>query len=192
METYFLAFRKHIIGIDATIETPFAKNKPLVYADWTASGRNYSLIEERLQHDFMPYVANTHTETNSTGMAMTYAYHKAKSIIKKHVNASKEDVLISCASGMTGVVNKFQRILGFKIHENFKNRIKISKEEKPIVFVTHMEHHSNQTSWLETIADVEIIALKLSEAARSRISEINLSNSNAIKNVNIQDGEITA
>ena len=51
---------------------------------------------------------------------------------------------------------------------------------------------SNPQPTFRCIADVEIIALKLSEAARSRISEINLSNSNAIKNVNIQDGEITA
>jgi selenocysteine lyase/cysteine desulfurase len=29
--------------------------------------------------------------------------------------------------------------------------------KKPIVFISHMEHHSNQTSWLETIADVEVI-----------------------------------
>jgi selenocysteine lyase/cysteine desulfurase len=29
--------------------------------------------------------------------------------------------------------------------------------EKPIVFVTHMEHHSNQTSWYETIADVVVL-----------------------------------
>lgn len=157
MEAYFSNFRKHIIGIDSTIETPYHKKKPLIYADWTASGRNYKVIEERLQNEIMPFVANTHTETNSTGMAMTYAYHKAKSIIKAHVNASKEDVLISCAAGMTGVVNKFQRILGVKIHENFKGKISISEDERPVVFITHMEHHSNQTSWLETIADVEII-----------------------------------
>ena len=51
---------------------------------------------------------------------------------------------------------------------------------------------SNPQPTFRCIADVEIIALKLSEAAQSRISEINLSNSNAIKNVNIQDGGITA
>ncbi|HEV3251345.1 MAG TPA: aminotransferase class V-fold PLP-dependent enzyme, partial [Puia sp.] len=33
----------------------------------------------------------------------------------------------------------------------------LDDELRPVVFVTHMEHHSNQLSWLETIADVEII-----------------------------------
>ena len=32
---------------------------------------------------------------------------------------------------------------------------------RPIVFVTHMEHHSNHISWLETIATVEIIPADL-------------------------------
>ena len=81
----------------------------------------------------------------------------AKKIIKQHVGASNNDVLISSNSGMTGVINKFQRILGLKIHESFKESINITEEEKPIVFITHMEHHSNQTSWIETIADVVVV-----------------------------------
>lgn len=157
LENYFLKYRKNVLGVDETIDTPYHKNIRVVYADWTASGRNYKIIEERLQHDIMPLVANTHTETNSTGQAMTQAYHKAREIIKHHVNANEQDVLISNYSGMTGVANKFQRILGFKIHEKFKSQVNIPEEDKPIVFVSHMEHHSNQTSWLETIADVEII-----------------------------------
>ncbi|MEM9686612.1 MAG: aminotransferase class V-fold PLP-dependent enzyme [Bacteroidota bacterium] len=158
VEAYFSKFRRHIIGNDQTIDTPYGKDKKIIYTDWTASGRNYRPIEERLQHKIMPFVANTHTETSATGMAMTYAYHKAQDIIKKHVNAGKDDVLISSNSGMTGVINKFQRILGLKIHENYQNKLVIDDNERPIVFITHMEHHSNQTSWLETIADVEIIA----------------------------------
>jgi selenocysteine lyase/cysteine desulfurase len=157
MEHYFSKFRKNIIGIDHDIKTPYHDAIRIVYADWTASGRNYLPIEEKIQKEIMPFVANTHTETNHTGMATTHAYHTAQSIIKKHVHANEKDVLISSNSGMTGVINKFQRILGFKIHESFKEQIFIEPDSRPIVFITHMEHHSNQTSWLETIADVEII-----------------------------------
>ncbi|HXK80546.1 MAG TPA: aminotransferase class V-fold PLP-dependent enzyme [Bacteroidales bacterium] len=157
MENYFNKFRDNIIGINQTFINPFKEEKKIIYADWAASGRSYKPLEERLCNDFLPFVANTHTETNTTGLAMTYAYHKAREIIKSHVNAGENEVLISAGSGMTGVVNKFQRILGMKIHEKFRNRIKIPEEKRPVVFITHMEHHSNQTSWLETIADVEII-----------------------------------
>jgi selenocysteine lyase/cysteine desulfurase len=88
---------------------------------------------------------------------MTMAYHEARHIIKHHVNASDSDILITDGTGMTGVVNKFQRILGLRIPENLKEFTAIPSELKPIVFISHMEHHSNQTSWLETIADVVVI-----------------------------------
>ena len=156
LEQYFLQFRKNIIGIDQTFESPFGEKK-IIYTDWTASGRLYQPIEEKLMHSFGPFVANTHTETTISGTAMTMAYHEARHIIKKHVNANENDVLINDGTGMTGVVNKFQRILGLRIPENLKTFATIPDEVKPIVFISHMEHHSNQTSWLETIADVVVI-----------------------------------
>lgn len=156
LEKYFQTFRSQIIGIDAEFNTGFGP-KRIVYADWTASGRMYAPIEEKLIRDFYPFVANTHTETNTTGGAMTLAYKKAREIIKKHVHAGPDDILIATHSGMTGVVNKLQRILGLRIHEKYKNSINIPESEKPVIFVTHMEHHSNQTSWIETIGDVVVI-----------------------------------
>lgn len=182
LEQYFQQFRKKIIGIDTHFETPYG-NKQMLYADWTASGRAYAPIEERIQHKIMPLLANTHTETTVTGTAMTRAYEQAKHIVKQHVHAGPDDVLIFAGSGMTGAVNKLQRLLGLRIperimdyvkagrlpsadelkndkvriHSLFSNYLDIDPELKPIVFVSHMEHHSNQTSWLETIADVEII-----------------------------------
>ena len=156
LELYFQQFRKNIIGIDQEFESPFGKKK-IIYTDWTASGRLYRPIEEKMINQFGPFVANTHTETTVSGTAMTMAYHEAKHIIKKHVNATQDDILINTGTGMTGVVNKFQRILGLKIPENLKQYTNIPKELKPIVFISHMEHHSNQTSWLETTADVVVI-----------------------------------
>ena len=78
---------------------------------------------------------------------MNIALHEALNIIKNSVNASKDDVIISAGAGMTMLVNKFQRILGLKIHEKYREQVNI--KNRPIVFVTHMEHHSNQTTWLE-------------------------------------------
>lgn len=157
LEEYFAKYRKNIIGENKKFESPFGE-KQIIYSDWTASGRIYGPVEDKLGEKFYPMVGNTHTETNVTGSSMTIAYRKAINIVKKHVNASAEDVMISSNSGMTGVINKFQRILGLKVYEKHREFIKISEEDRPIVFITHMEHHSNQTSWLETLADVEIIS----------------------------------
>ena len=156
LEEYFQKYRENIIGINQQFESPFGLKK-IIYTDWTASGRFYRPIEDKISNDFGPFVANTHTETSVTGKTMTMAYHKAKDIIKNHVNANEDDVLINFGTGMTGVVNKLQRILGLRIPENLKDYTSIPDAIKPVVFISHMEHHSNQTSWIETIADVVII-----------------------------------
>jgi len=156
LETYFKPFRENIVGVDQDFISPYGKQR-IIYADWTASGRLYRPIEEKLLNEIGPFVANTHTETSVTGSVMTLAYHDARNMIKKHVNASNEDMLITVGTGMTGAINKFQRILGLKVSENLKAHTNIPEHLKPIVFISHMEHHSNQTSWLETIAKVIVI-----------------------------------
>ena len=157
LEKYFSRFRKNIIGEGQIFTTPYGRKK-IVYADWTASGRLYKPLEEKIAQKFGPFVGNTHTESTTTGITTTQSYEEAKKIIKKHVGAGKNDVLIPAGSGMTGAISKFQRILGLKIPEPFNKLIKIPEEHRPVVFVTHMEHHSNHTSWLETIADVIVIS----------------------------------
>jgi selenocysteine lyase/cysteine desulfurase len=156
LEAWFARFRRGVIGTDLRHPLPGGVRR-VVYADWTASGRLYAPIEDYLRHTLGPFVANTHTETSLTGTAMTHAYHQAQAIIKRHVNAGPNDVLIAQGSGMTGVVNKFQRMLGLRIPEQICARVAIRDEEKPLVVVTHLEHHSNQTSWEECAVHVEII-----------------------------------
>ncbi len=156
LESYFEKFRKNIVGIDQTFTTPYGE-KRIIYADWIASGRLYGPIEDKIKNVFGPFIGNTHTETSVTGTTMTNAYHLAHNIIKEHVNANENDVIITAGSGMTTVVNKLQRILGFKLPEQLLEYTNIPDEVRPVVFVTHMEHHSNQTSWFETIADIVVL-----------------------------------
>lgn len=154
---YFAPFRNNIIGIDQTFTTPYGEQK-IIYADWTASGRLYAPIEHRMLETFGPFVGNTHSEASVTGALMTSAYHHAHTIIKRHVNAGADDALLFVGTGMTACINKLQRILGVKAPEQFRSAIRLNEEDTPIVFVTHMEHHSNQTTWYETIADVHVLA----------------------------------
>lgn len=156
MERYFNSFRRNIIGFDQEYETPYGTKK-LIYADWIASGRLYKPIDDRLSADIGPFIGNTHTETSETGTSMTRAYHLAHKIIKKHVNASADDIIITSGFGMTGVVVKFQRILGLKMCRQLTDQKCFKETKRPVVFVTHMEHHSNHTSWFETICDVVVL-----------------------------------
>lgn len=159
LEEYFSRFRKNIIGNDQYFETPLGQ-KRILYADWTASGRAYGPIEASIQEEVLPFFGNTHTETTVTGKTMSHAYGQAKTTIKQHVHADLDDVLVFCGSGMTAAVNKLQRIMGLRFPERLLDYVKcleLDESARPLVLVTHMEHHSNHISWLETIATVEVI-----------------------------------
>jgi selenocysteine lyase/cysteine desulfurase len=156
LEKYFDQYRKNIVGINQSFEGPYGKKK-VIYADWIASGRLYEPIEKIMTEKFGPFVGNTHSESSMIGTTMTHSYCEAKRIIKKHVNAGPEDVIIFSGYGMTAAINKFQRLLGLRISEQIRKFTHIPKDQRSVVFLTHMEHHSNHTSWLETMCDVNVI-----------------------------------
>jgi selenocysteine lyase/cysteine desulfurase len=106
LEKYFSSFRNNIVGIDKTFLSPYGEKK-IVYADWIASGRHYEPIGKKMLETFGPLIGNTHSKSSVTGVTMTLSYHYFHNLIKKHVNAGSDDVIITAGSGMTAVVNKF-------------------------------------------------------------------------------------
>lgn len=155
-EQIFRRYRENTVGYRQFFISPYGK-MPLVYADWAASGRLYKPIETRIAHEFGPFSANTHSHSNVSGRTMTLAYEEAKRIIKEHVHAGEHDILLFAGTGMTGAVNKLQRLMGLKVPDRFRSLLRLPDEHRPIIFVTHMEHHSNHISWAETIGDVVCI-----------------------------------
>ncbi|MFC6648075.1 aminotransferase class V-fold PLP-dependent enzyme [Paenibacillus rhizoplanae] len=153
LQEHFAAFREHTVGSRHLISTPYGR-QPLLYADWTASGRLYEPIERKIQETFGPYVSNPHTDSNTTGLTMTLAYHEARNIIRQHVNAAPADALLFCGNGTTGAVNKLLRIMGLKLPEWLKPEPLCAPEERPVIFVSHMEHHSNLLPWQESFGEV--------------------------------------
>ncbi len=156
LETYFEDFRNNTIGSDDKFSSIHGTQR-LVYADWIASGRLYGPIEKAIQDRIGPMMANTHSFSSETGKASTYAYKHARQIIKKHVNAGKDDILVTTGTGMTGALSRLQRIMGLRFPHVTVFKLQLPEKDRPIVFISHMEHHSNQVPWMETIADVEIV-----------------------------------
>lgn len=152
----FAPYRSQVIGIDQAFATPYGE-KRILYADWTASGRLYRPIEEYMADRIGPFVGNTHTETTVTGTNTTAAYHQAQQVIKRHVRANDGDALFFSGFGMTAVINKLQRLLGLRIPEQYCGKLPGRSRRKPLVILTHMEHHSNHTTWNECYCQVEII-----------------------------------
>lgn len=154
--------RQSVIGDKYSIRTPFG-DKPLIYADYTASGRSLTFIEDYIREQVLPFYANTHTETSFTGAQTTALREQARAQIRSAVNGSSEDKVIFCGPGATAVINKLVDILNLRLPRDLSRRYELEQaipaDERPVVFIGPYEHHSNELPWRESIADVVSIPL---------------------------------
>ena len=154
--------RHSIIGDKQSIRTPFG-DKPLVYADYVASGRSLAFIEDYIRDHVLPYYANTHTEASYTGAQITALREQARQEIKRSLNCQSDDQVIFCGPGATAVINKLIDILNLRLPQELSQRYltnaSISDSRRPIVFIGPYEHHSNELPWRESIAEVISIPL---------------------------------
>jgi len=151
---------------DPLLNTPFGM-KRMTYADYTASGRSLKFIEEYLNRVIAPTYANTHTETSATGLQTTHAREEARNIIMESLNADKERYeLMFTGSGSTAAISKLIALLGIHVPpqmNSFINWWKFNLEGafggygKPLILISHAEHHSNELMWRETVGDVMTI-----------------------------------
>lgn len=152
--------RDCVIGDDRLMDGPYGK-KPVTYADYTASGRSLSFLEDFLRDEVLPRYANTHTESSGTGLQTTRLREDARDTIRRAVNGDENTMVIFTGSGSTGAIDKLVGILGMRLPRELDERYGldalIPKSDRPVVFIGPYEHHSNELPWRESIADVVTI-----------------------------------
>ncbi len=161
-EHAFSWVREQLIGEGTPISTPFGERR-LTYADYIASGRALRWVEETLTERVMPLYANTHTEDSRSGAQTTALAHQASEYIKGQLGADSTCKLVFCGSGSTAAVRRLQDILGLSVPSVHRERMlaALPPSERPVVFVGPYEHHSNEVSWRESLA--EVVELPLCE-----------------------------
>ena len=128
-----------VIGRDAVIDGPFGP-RPMIYADYVASGRAHEAVERFIMAEVLPWYANSHTEASHCGGRMTRLRKAARAEILACVNGGPDHAVVFAGSGATAGINRLVHLFGIG--------------PGTTVLIGPYEHHSNILPWRECGARV--------------------------------------
>lgn len=128
--------------------------KGVYYFDFTASALALKSVEKQIRK-ILPYYANIHSDSSLNAFKMQKYYENARDIIKNSLKLTQDFALISCGTGSSAAIKKFQELLGIYIppfvkEKYFKN---LDHKKLPLVIVGPYEHHSNELSFREGLCE---------------------------------------
>lgn len=137
--------RDGLIGEDAMIPGPYGEH-PILYADYTASGRALRQVEEFVLTRVLPYYANTHTQASHCGSVTTRLRDALRTEIASITGVDDGVSVIFTGAGSTSGINRIVALLDLPR--------RAASGEPITVLVGPYEHHSNLLPWRESGAEV--------------------------------------
>jgi selenocysteine lyase/cysteine desulfurase len=141
--------RAGLVGADREVHGPFGA-RPVIYADYTGSGRALWQIERFMLEHVLPFYANSHSQASFCGSFTTTLREQARQVVADHCNADNDYATIFAGAGATAGLSRLPHLLGVNAA--------VADGVRPIVLVGPYEHHSNILPWRESGADVVEIA----------------------------------
>ncbi len=139
------ALRDGLIGEDALVPGLDGPKK-LVYADYVASGRALSQVEDFIRDKVLPYYANSHTQASFCGAFITQLRNRVRAEIARITGAGEGYSVVFTGSGSTAGLNRIVMLLDIPQV--------VASGKRAVVLIGPYEHHSNLLPWRESGAEV--------------------------------------
>ncbi|RVT85256.1 aminotransferase class V-fold PLP-dependent enzyme [Rhodobacteraceae bacterium CCMM004] len=139
------ALRSGLIGNGAVFDGPFGPRR-LLYADWIASGRALTQVEDFVRESVLPFYANSHSEASHCGRASTRLREAARAEIGRITGCGGDTHVIFAGSGATAGINRVVGLLDIAG--------RTAAGQRTTVLIGPYEHHSNILPWRESGAEV--------------------------------------
>jgi|YNPMSStandDraft_1061717.scaffolds.fasta_scaffold00099_37 selenocysteine lyase/cysteine desulfurase len=144
MKTNPSDFRTLFCGMDTPVPTLSGATLPYVNLDNAASTPALRHVQETV-NQFLTYYASVHRGTGFKSQLSTHAYESARTLLLNFVGADSQTHLCIFGKNTTEAINKLARRFPFS-------------EQRNIVLISQMEHHSNDLPW-RAVANVVHVRL---------------------------------
>ena len=135
MEALMSFLSSDVLGGDAVVDSPFGP-RPMLYADYAASGRALRHVESFLSSEVLPYYGNTHSSSAYSGLQTSLYRREARDIIGRCCGAGKDDVVLFAGTGSTGAMRLLLGVLTQRWREAGAGADDVA------LFVGPYQHHS--------------------------------------------------
>ena len=152
--------RQNIVGADyiPRVNLPFGPRK-LFYCDYMATGRHLRHIEESIQEKILPLCGNPHSTCSWMSLQSTHLVEQARAFFRQTLHATEVDhAVLFTGNGATDAFRKLLSVLRLET-------LKFTQTDRPVVFLSELNHHS--ASLIFPFLDCDVVYIPLTHTGQT-------------------------